>query len=494
MRLRFFAFVLALPLLTSCAGGGSTSGPVLQQSADSMQDTASVSERDALRIAQTSDTSHETLSVQPPSLTLVLPTAQKLTVTVTRKTIVAAASDNPKIATVSPSLAAVKTLVNGSGTATFTVTPRALGKAVIGLVDAQLNYAVVCVMVTKVGPSPSPSPKPTATATPTPSPTATPTPTPSPTATPTPTPVPTPVVTYLTSGTTWQVPADWNPSNNQIEAIGGGGGGGAVDGGGGGGGAYTKVTNLNYTGGAVISIGVGSGGTSGSAGAATYLCPTTAPCSGSGALVLAQGGSPGLAGGGSTVGSGGAGGQATSGPNTISFAGGQGGYGPGGESGGGGGGAGGPIGAGATGGDGAEPPAGGGGGGNGGGSPGHDGEVAEGGNGGNNNANAGGGIGYGGNANGSVGGGGGGGSSFNTSTSGGNGGNGIDINALFGSGGGGGGGASTSGGNGGSYGGGGGGGSPAGNGAGGLIVITYTPTGASPAASRRLPAKTNLRH
>jgi hypothetical protein len=73
MRLRFFAFVLALPLLTSCAGGGSTSGPVLQQSADSMQDTASVSERDALRIAQTSDTSHETLSVQPPSLTLVLP-------------------------------------------------------------------------------------------------------------------------------------------------------------------------------------------------------------------------------------------------------------------------------------------------------------------------------------------------------------------------------------------------------------------------------------
>src|SRR3989344_4708849 len=46
------------------------------------------------------------------------------------------------------------------------------------------------------------------------------------------------VTTFLTSGTSWTVPADWNSSNNTIEVIGGGGGGdtpGSAGGGGGGG-------------------------------------------------------------------------------------------------------------------------------------------------------------------------------------------------------------------------------------------------------------------
>jgi hypothetical protein len=57
---------------------------------------------------------------------------------------------------------------------------------------------------------------------------------------------------YLTSGTTWTVPADWNNANNTIEVIGGGGGGGANSTGdvgtGGGGGGYAKVTNKTLSG------------------------------------------------------------------------------------------------------------------------------------------------------------------------------------------------------------------------------------------------------
>src|SRR3989344_3242542 len=34
-----------------------------------------------------------------------------------------------------------------------------------------------------------------------------------------------PKIIFLTSGTSWTVPADWNSSNNTIEVIGGGGGG-----------------------------------------------------------------------------------------------------------------------------------------------------------------------------------------------------------------------------------------------------------------------------
>ena len=36
-------------------------------------------------------------------------------------------------------------------------------------------------------------------------------------------------VVFITSGATWNVPSDWNSSNNKIECIGGGGGGRAPD-------------------------------------------------------------------------------------------------------------------------------------------------------------------------------------------------------------------------------------------------------------------------
>jgi hypothetical protein len=319
------------------------------------------------------------------------------------------------------------------------------------------------------------------------------------------------VVTFLTSGTTWRVPSDWNPSNNEIDAIGGGGGGGSAsanfagfEGGGGGGGAYAAIRNLDFAGGTLLRISIGSGGSGGDAGAngspggATYVCPNVRPCNASTALVLASGG-----GGGGVNGGTGVGGAATSRPNTTSFPGGNGGPDDGGG-GSGGGGAAGPLGSGAAGGPGYNGGGGGGGGGNGGGGNGGGSSGSNphsmGGNGGNNQAGTGGGLGGNcsetGAANGSAGGGGGGGCSCsNYSANGGNGGNGNEWTASFGSGGGGGGdgecGAYNSGGNGGSYGGGGGGGnggSPAGNGAGGLIVITYTPSGTSDAAARRFPA------
>ena len=69
-------------------------------------------------------------------------------------------------------------------------------------------------------------------------------------------------VIFLTSGSTWTVPSDWNSSNNTIEVIGGGGGGGSsqYSNGGGGGGAWSKVTNASLTPGATVGVQVGSGG------------------------------------------------------------------------------------------------------------------------------------------------------------------------------------------------------------------------------------------
>jgi hypothetical protein len=54
---------------------------------------------------------------------------------------------------------------------------------------------------------------------------------------------------YLTSGTTWTVPSDWNTASNTIEVIGGGGGGqtGGTVSVGGGGGAYAESTNVSLT-------------------------------------------------------------------------------------------------------------------------------------------------------------------------------------------------------------------------------------------------------
>ena len=83
-------------------------------------------------------------------------------------------------------------------------------------------------------------------------------------------------VIYLTSGTTWTVPSDWNSSNNSIELIGGGAGGSDFTSGnppnsGGGGGEYRKLTNQTYTAGHSITLQIGQGGAAGSAGTASFV-------------------------------------------------------------------------------------------------------------------------------------------------------------------------------------------------------------------------------
>lgn len=125
---------------------------------------------------------------------------------------------------------------------------------------------------------------------------------------------------FLTSGTSWTVPDDWDSTNNTVEVIGGGGNGGAdvfriIGGGGGGGGAYSKVTNVTLTPASVVSYAVG-----GAAGD-TYFCNASTNCgsiSGSSVIVGAKGGSS------ATLNAGGAGGAAASGIGTTKYSGGAG--------------------------------------------------------------------------------------------------------------------------------------------------------------------------
>jgi hypothetical protein len=76
-------------------------------------------------------------------------------------------------------------------------------------------------------------------------------------------------VYLLETGSTWTVPSDFNPSNNQIYLYGGGGGGGgshgtvSTGGGGGGGGGFTLATNYGLYSPASASYTVGAGGTGG---------------------------------------------------------------------------------------------------------------------------------------------------------------------------------------------------------------------------------------
>ena len=162
---------------------------------------------------------------------------------------------------------------------------------------------------------------------------------------------------YLTSGTSWSVPTDWNNSSNTIEVIGGGGGaagsGNGSGAGGGGGGAYSAITNVSLAPGATLSyaIGVGGGGGSGfpgpgndgTGGGDTFFCNASSNCSaitGTAVVVGAKGGGAGTSASNATGGSGGA---AASGVGSVKYSGGNG---TGGTSVGGGGGAAGPSGAG----------------------------------------------------------------------------------------------------------------------------------------------------
>jgi len=69
-------------------------------------------------------------------------------------------------------------------------------------------------------------------------------------------------VIVITSTQTWNVPSDWNNSDNFIECIGPGGDGSTSSnsGGGGGGGAYAKKNNVTLTPGGTASVVVGTGG------------------------------------------------------------------------------------------------------------------------------------------------------------------------------------------------------------------------------------------
>src|SRR3989344_5177773 len=313
------------------------------------------------------------------------------------------------------------------------------------------------------------------------------------------------VQTYLTSGTSWTVPSEWNSSNNSIEVIGGGGGGGTSNGSsagtGGGGGGYSKVTNQSLTPGASVTYAVGAGGAASTAGGDTYFCNSTSNCasiSGTAVVVGVTGGGAGGAyptpGIGQDGGAGGTGGPVFVASTTYS-GGSGGGYQSAGYAGGGGGGAGGPNGTGAAGGFGGgtngSSASGGGGGGSGGGSAGSTGATSLGGAGGNNSSATGGGSAG---SAGSNGGGGGGGSGPAGAK--GTSGAGIEWDGTHGSGGGGGGGpagGNITGGAGALYGAGGGGGScgtggcgsggAGGGGAPGIVVIKYV----SPASNSCVP-------
>ncbi len=294
---------------------------------------------------------------------------------------------------------------------------------------------------------------------------------------------------FITSGTSWSVPADWNSTENFVEVIGGGGGGNDIQtngSGGGGGGAYALTRNVSLTPGGSATIQVGAGG-NGTPTAGTDTWFNGASCAAS--STCAKGGSA----GGTT--SGGAGGLSTTSIGSIRYKGGTGGGGNNtGDTSGGGGGAGGRRGIGANGGAGnstATEGGGGGGGAGGGGSNGTAGAAAAGGAGGNGYGGSGGGTagnnvtcgsgGTGGAGTAGTGAGGGGGDKL---CGGGAGSIGQEWDATHGSGSGGGGSGSTTagaglvGGAGGTYGGGGGGGGTTnlgGAGGQGLIAVTYRP-------------------
>ena len=84
-----------------------------------------------------------------------------------------------------------------------------------------------------------------------------------------------PQTIFLTGGTSWTVPSNWNNAINKIECIGGGAGGGAGSVGGssgnaGGGGAYATVSNITLTPGANIPIQIGQGGIGRTASGSTW--------------------------------------------------------------------------------------------------------------------------------------------------------------------------------------------------------------------------------
>ena len=131
---------------------------------------------------------------------------------------------------------------------------------------------------------------------------------------------PTPTIVYLTSGTSWTVPSDWNSTNNTIEVIGGGGNGGTGSaqngGGGGGGGAYSKKINVSLTAGASVTYAIGS------IAGDTYFCNSTSNCASISGNAIIAGAKGGTSGSGTIPGAGGT--SATNGVGDTKFSGGTG--------------------------------------------------------------------------------------------------------------------------------------------------------------------------
>lgn len=83
---------------------------------------------------------------------------------------------------------------------------------------------------------------------------------------------------FITSGTTWVVPNNWNNANNSVTCIGGGAGGaGSPSLRGGGGGARASNTNVTLTSGSTINVAVGAGGSPDTSGGYTAFNILTAP-------------------------------------------------------------------------------------------------------------------------------------------------------------------------------------------------------------------------
>ncbi len=207
---KVFTVIVLTAVLSACAGGGVAFSPGAKPAASGDRRTDSgprlspVTLDDARRVAQHRTQYFKQLTVRPKALFFSANTSLKIAVSIPKKTTVYAAADDERIVSVSPQI----TQTSRAATITLTVTPHANGRAFIGLIDGDFNYAVVSVSVDvsvmptpvpSATPSAPPSPTPTPVVTVTPVPTATPTglPTKGPTPTPTPpsSPTPTPVIT-----------------------------------------------------------------------------------------------------------------------------------------------------------------------------------------------------------------------------------------------------------------------------------------------------------
>ena len=218
-RSRAYASLALLASLAACSGGSSVTPTTATGASSSNGGSASnaaipnahdVTADDATHVARKERDFLKLLDVRPSSLAFTTTASKTIAVKTGYATIVFAGSSDDAVATIEPKAQFVQNW--SGGTATFTVTPKANGKATLGFLTTLLDGGRVPVTVAFGGgptPTPVPTAKPTAgpTATPTAKPTAPPTATPKPTASPTPKPTATPTVAPTTKPTATPTPA-----------------------------------------------------------------------------------------------------------------------------------------------------------------------------------------------------------------------------------------------------------------------------------------------